>query len=146
MKLLNNSLYLSLLILGMLCSLSSVAENRGNKSKKANTIINDSIYDVELVDMYPQFPGGNTELRKYILSTLSYPDQARSESIEGLVIVKMIVDEDGKINDSKVAYSADPIFEKEALRLVKKMPKWKPGQKDGQKVNVRVTLPIMFKL
>lgn len=148
MNLLNRNTYFFILITSLLFSTACFAENNGDKNdhKKAkNKAISDSIYDVEKVDLYPQFPGGNGELRKYITTSLNYPSQAAEDASEGLVIVKLVVDGDGKIADPKIAYSADPSFEKEALRLVKKMPKWHPGQKDGQKVNVRVTLPIMFK-
>ena len=147
MNLLNKNTCFFILITSLLLSTTCFAENAGDKDnhKKAKTkAISDSIYDVEKVDLYPQFPGGNGELRKYISTSLNYPSKA-TDAPEGLVIVKLVVDGDGKIADPKIAYSADPSFEKEALRLVKKMPKWHPGQKDGQKVNVRVTLPIMFK-
>ena len=142
-----NFTYLLVFFVSLLFSSACFAENNGdkNKTKKTSTALSDSIYDVEKVDLYPQFPGGNGELRRYISSAINYPDKATKDGLEGLVIVKVVVDEKGKIADSQIAYSADPIFEKEALRIVKKMPKWNPGQKDGQKVNVRVTLPIMFK-
>lgn len=130
------------LICILICLVVGLNVNASNKEKTKDK----TQKTYERVDTMPQFPGGNTELMKYIHSSMQYPEKAKKDGVEGLVITKFTVDEKGKISDIYVAYSVSPLLEQEALRLVKKMPKWTPGKQDGQLVPVKVTMPIMFKL
>ena len=77
---------------------------------------------------------------------MKYPAEAIENKIEGRVIVKFIVEDDGSISGAQIMRSADPLLDKEALRLVNSMPKWKPGRMNGRTVRVRFLLPVTFRL
>lgn len=98
------------------------------------------------VEQMPQFPGGNAELMKFIGSNLRYPTIAAENGIEGRVIIQFVVNKDGVVSDAKILRSLDPSCDKEAIRVVKLMPKWVPGKQNGRNVPVYYTLPVLFKL
>ena len=108
----------------------------------------DSLTDVlEVAAVMPEFPGGAQELMKFISANIEYPEIAQGDMGQGRVIVRFIVDKEGNIIQPKVVRSVDPYLDKEALRIVGLMPKWKPGElDDGTKVAVRFTIPVMFRL
>src|SRR5206468_2945998 len=95
------------------------------------------------VEQMPQFLG---DMNAYIMSHLNYPDAAREANIQGQVIVKFVVNEDGSVSDAAVVRSVGGGCDEEALRMVMSMPKWKPGGQNGQLVKVYFTLPIHFVL
>lgn len=101
-------------------------------------------YDV--VEEMPSFPGGQGALMAYIASNLVYPATARESMIQGRVIVGFVVERDGSISNVKVSRSVDPALDKEAMRVVKSMPKWKPGKQNGSAVRVKYTVPVIFRL
>lgn len=107
----------------------------------------DSLTDVlEVVAVMPEFPGGTQALMKFISSNIEYPEICEGEVIQGRVIVQLIIDKEGNAIQPKVVRSIDPDLDKEALRIVGLMPKWKPGElDDGTKVAVKYTIPIVFK-
>ena len=80
------------------------------------------------------------------MENMKYPKQAMKEGIQGRVAVRFIVEKDGSISDVKPILSVHPLLNKEAVRVVKSMPKWTPGKQNGKPVRVRFNLPIMFKL
>ena len=98
------------------------------------------------VEEYPEFPGGDKALREYILNTIKYPEVARTSGITGTVYVQFVVEKDGSISDVKVVRGIGGGCDEEAVRVVKSMPRWKPGKQRGQPVRVYFTLPIEFKL
>lgn len=98
------------------------------------------------VEQMPVFPGGDAELLKYISSHIRYPDIAAENGIQGRVVVQFVVQKDGSVGQVKVARSKDPDLDKEAVRVVKTLPKFTPGRMNGQPVNVWYTLPVTFKL
>ncbi len=98
------------------------------------------------VEQMPQFPGGEAELMKYISKNIKYPPMAMENNIQGRVVVQFVVTKNGSIGEVKVIRSKDPDLDKEAVRVVKTLPKFIPGKMNGQAVNVWYTLPIMFKL
>ncbi len=100
----------------------------------------------EVVDRMPQFPGGNAALLKYISSNLNYPTVAAENGIQGRVLLRFVVSKTGNIENIQVLRSPDPSLEQEAIRVVKSMPKWVPGEKNGENVSVYFTLPITFRL
>ena len=102
------------------------------------------VFDV--VEQMPSFPGGMSALMNYLNNNIKYPVIAEENGIQGRVIVQFIVGKDGHISDVKVAKSVDPSLDKEAVRVVKAMPKWIPGKQNGQAVTVRYTLPVTFRL
>lgn len=103
----------------------------------------------DLVEEMPDFPGGPDSLQNYLSTQMHYPTQAAEQGIEGKVIVRFIVREDGSIGPVHVDNSSiktNPHLEKEAVRLVEGMPRWTPGRHHGQTVSVRCVLPIVFRL
>jgi len=102
------------------------------------------VYDK--VNELPQFPGGNHALFQFIKDNQRYPQIAKENGIQGRVILQFVVDETGKVSDPKVLRSVDPSLDAEAIRIVKAMPRWTPGVKDGKAVAVRYTLPVNFSL
>lgn len=98
------------------------------------------------VEQMPQFPGGASELMKFVASNLRYPTIAAENGIEGRVIIRFVVGKDGKVSDIKVQRGLDASCDKEAIRVVQMMPPWIPGKQNGRAVPVYFTLPVHFKL
>ena len=94
----------------------------------------------------PQFPGGEAALMKYIESHIKYPPLAATNKVQGKVIVQFVVKKDGSIGEVKVVRSVDKDLDKEAIRVIKTLPKFTPGRQNGQAVSVWYTLPVSFKL
>jgi len=99
-----------------------------------------------IVEDMPEFPGGELALRKYIANAIKYPVIAQENGIQGKVYVTFVVDKDGGISDARIARGVDPSLDKEALRVVNTLPKWKPGKQRGKPVRVSYTVPINFVL
>ena len=100
----------------------------------------------QVVEAMPEFPGGTQELMKWLQKNIKYPAISQENGIQGRVIVQFVVNKDGSIVDPEVIRSVDPYLDKEALRVVNAMPKWKPGEQRGKAVRVKFTLPIQFRL
>lgn len=98
------------------------------------------------VEQIPEFPGGSVEMMKFLQNTVKYPKEAQDKGIQGKVYVQFVVKSDGTVADAKVVNSVDPLLDAEALRVVKAMPKWKPGMQSGKAVNVKYNIPISFRL
>ncbi len=99
-----------------------------------------------VVEDMPEFPGGELGLRTYIASALRYPSVAQENGIQGTVFVGFVVDRDGSISNAKVIRGVDPYLDKEALRVINSLPKWKPGKQRGKAVRVSYSVPIHFVL
>lgn len=99
-----------------------------------------------VVDELPVFPGGEEALRNWLSENIRYPEEAKADSIQGKVYVTFVINEQGKVTETKLARGASPALDKEALRVVKEMPVWKPGKHKGKEVKVSFTVPIDFKL
>ena len=110
----------------------------------AQTKKNNMVYDV--VEVMPQYPGGQIAMLKYIMENIKYPKQIMEEGIQGRVTVSFIVEKDGRVSNVRLLRSVQPSLDKEAIRVVKSMPKWTPGKQNGKPVRVRFNLPVMFKL
>ena len=100
----------------------------------------------QVVEAMPEFPGGTAELMKWLQKNIKYPSISQENGVQGRVIVQFVVNRDGSIVDPVVLRSVDPYLDKEALRVVSAMPKWKPGEQRGKTVRVKFTLPIQFRL
>lgn len=100
----------------------------------------------DIVEQLPEFPGGITEYLKWLTRNLRYPMDAQKMNIQGKVIVQFIVNKDGMIVNPKIVHSLSPSCDKEVMRVIKKMPKWKPGQEHRKPVRVKYSLPVIFKL
>jgi len=98
------------------------------------------------VEQMPQFPGGDAALMKYLSSHIQYPAMAAENNVQGKVILQFVVEKDGRVGEVKVARSVDKDLDKEAIRVVKSLPKFNPGRQNGQAVRVWYTLPVTFKL
>lgn len=102
------------------------------------------VFDV--VEEMPSFPGGQGALMSYLASNIKYPVVAQENGVQGRVIVSFVVERDGSISDVRVARSVDPSLDREAQRVVKSMPRWKPGKQNGSAVRVKYTVPVVFRL
>lgn len=101
---------------------------------------------VSHIEEQPQFPGGQAALFKWLSDNVQYPADAMKYGISGTVRVQFTVNKDGSITDAKVVMGIDPSLDREALRLVRSMPRWTPGKQDGVPVNVTYTMPIVFRV
>ena len=99
-----------------------------------------------VVENMPEFPGGDLGLMKYIQKNVKYPPIAKEYNITGKVFVSFIVDKSGSVSDVKIARGVDKSLDAEALRVVKSLPKYKPGKQRGKAVRVMFTIPINFTL
>ena len=106
--------------------------------------IEDEVKDI--VEQMPSFPGGSTALMQYLNSNVKYPSIAEENGVQGRVICSFVVEKDGTISNVKVARSADPSLDKEAVRVIMNMPKWIPGKQDGVPMRVKYTVPVTFRL
>jgi len=125
------------------------------KSNSIKVNLKDSIHSAEKDDLIlcylvlekiPAFPGGDEKLVEYISKKLIYPKEAVSKKIEGKVICKFMVNEDGTITHIEVIRSIDPLLDAEAIRVIKTLPKFEPGTQHEKPVGVYFTLPITFSL
>lgn len=99
-----------------------------------------------VVEKQPEFPGGTAELFKYLSKAIKYPVIAQENGIQGRVVCSFVVNRDGSIVDIQVMRGVDPSLDKEAIRVISEMPKWKPGEQRGKPVRVRFILPVQFRL
>lgn len=102
------------------------------------------VYDV--VEQMPSFPGGISGLRTYLNQNTRYPAVAQENGVQGRVVVSFVVGKDGHISDVTVVRSVDPSLDKEAVRVIRNMPRWTPGKQGGEPVKVRFTVPVSFRL
>ena len=101
---------------------------------------------LQVCEQMPEFPGGMGECMKFLSKNIRYPEEAMKNDVQGRVIIQFVVKKDGSISNPTVARSVDPLLDEEALRVINAMPKWKPGMHEGKAVNVKYTIPVMFKL
>lgn len=99
-----------------------------------------------VVEVMPQFPGGMPALSAYVSEHLKYPEKAKELRVEGLVLLQFVVEKDGSVSNAEVIRGIGYGCDEEALRVLRQMPAWKPGQQGGKPVRVRFSLPISFKL
>lgn len=102
------------------------------------------VFDV--VEKMPSYPGGNGALQRWLSSNITYPAAAAENGVEGRVIVAFVVETDGSVSDVRIARGVDPSLDREALSVVKRMPKWIPGMQNGSPVRVKFNVPVTFKL
>ena len=100
----------------------------------------------QVVEEMPEFPGGMGECMKFLGKNIKYPQISQENGVQGRVIVQFVVNQDGSIVDPQVVRGVDPYLDKEALRVISMMPKWKPGKQRGKAVRVKFTVPVMFRL
>ncbi len=102
--------------------------------------------NIAMVEQKPEFNGGEAAMYKWLSDNIVYPSAASEEGVQGRVVVEFVVGKDGSITNVRVVRPRHPALDKEAVRVVKAMPKWIPGRNNGQPVKVTYTLPVTFKL
>ena len=133
-------LFIALLSFGFMANAMAQHFDEGEE------VIEQSDKVFEVVDEMPSFPGGQSALFDFMAKNIKYPEVAEDNGIQGRVILTFIVKKDGALSDVRVAKSVDPALDKEAVRLIKSMPKWSPWIEKGQFVNVKFTVPVTFRL
>lgn len=98
------------------------------------------------VEQLPEFPGGIVMFMKWLTRNLRYPQQAQQQKIQGKVVVSFIVNKDGSIASPTIVKSASPLLDREALRVIRMMPRWKPGLEDGKPCRTMFAIPVNFVL
>lgn len=114
------------------------------KEAPADSTAKEEVFMV--AEQMPEYPGGMKEMLKFLQENVKYPANAMKNNVQGRVIVQFVVEKDGTPTEFKVLRSVDPDLDAEALRVMKAMPKWKPGMQKGQVVRVKFTVPVSFKL
>lgn len=122
-------------------SLSSMAQSENTTPKESN---DDQIFTI--CEKRPEFPGGLSALQEYLVAHTNYPAKAKQNNIQGTVLVNFVVEKDGSITNVTVEFGTHKLLDKEAIRVVKSMPKWSPGESNGRKVRAYFTLPFNFQL
>lgn len=116
-----------------------IAEPEPPKHEEENKVF-------DIVEQQPLFPGGPAALMKYLSENTKYPVVAQENGIQGRVTVQFVVEKDGSISDVHVLRGVDPSLDKEAVRVVKSMPRWTPGKQNGITVRVNYRVPVLFRL
>ncbi len=99
-----------------------------------------------VVEQMPMYPGGDGALMGYLRDNIHYPTVAAENGVQGRVVVGFVVERDGSITDVKILRGVDPSLDREAMRVVKNMPKWTPGKQNGSAVRVKYQVPVSFRL
>lgn len=134
-------LFLSLMFLSTII-VSAQVEADANITNIDNN--DEQIY--EKPDKIAQFPGGMDAYVTWMSANFHYPEKAIRNNVEGRVVLSFVVNKQGRIKDIKVLHSLSPECDKEAIRMVKAMPRWFAAEHQGRKVNCRYTMPVVFKL
>lgn len=98
------------------------------------------------VEVMPSYPGDMTECYMFVARQMHYPEEAEEKGIEGRVLIRFVVEKDGRLTNFKVIETPDPLLSDEALRVLKQMPKWIPAKNKGKDVRCRYSMPILFRL
>ena len=106
----------------------------------------DEPLDFRVVEDLPQFPGGAVEFMKWLTKNLKYPAVAQQRKVQGRVVAQFIVNRDGSVSDIQVVEKLSAECDREALRVLRMMPKWQPGVMDAKPCRTKVCIPIVFKL
>ena len=124
-----------LVVVALFCSTSVMAQTE---------VEDDAIFVV--AENAPEFPGGSDSLYAYIARNIKYPEAAKKEKIEGRVFVTFVIEKDGQVSSAKILRDIGGGCGEEAIRVVKNMPKWKPGTQRGKPVRFQFNLPVSFML
>jgi protein TonB len=125
-------------MMAIVCLMTASAQKTVVSQSKQN------VYDA--VEQMPEFPGGMPAMIEFLQTNLKYPKDAIKQQVGGRVMVMFVVETDGTLSNVRVAKKVFPSLDSEAVRVVKTMPKWKPGKEKGRPVRVNFTLPVVFSL
>lgn len=148
--------------LAAICSMG-YAQNKGTDTDKSaitsktadateNTAKNEDDEVYFIVPKMPEFPGGDSALRRFITENLRYPEEAKANGMSGKVFVQFVINKNGEVENPQIARGVEPALDKEAIRVIQSLPKWKPGQNkskwdnEWRPVRVSFTIPVDFKL
>lgn len=136
---------MKLMLFGMLflapAILQAQTEDKGKSSSKYE---DDEVFIV--AEQLPTYPGGEEARVKFLIDNIIYPKTLQEKGIKGKVVARFIVEKDGSISNAEIIRSLDPILDKEVLRVVKLMPKWKPGMQKGEPIRCYFSMPVTFEL
>ena len=121
-------------------------EDKIEYEEKQSRQVEDPNKVFDVVEQTPSFPGGDAALMRFLSTNVHYPAVAEENGIQGRVVVTFIIERDGSISDVKVVKSVDPSLDKEAVRVIESMPRWKAGTQNGEPVRVKYTMPVTFRL
>ena len=124
----------------------SISDTKSQVNNEINTSKAEDMYVYSNVDQMPSFPGGQGAMMQWISGNTRYPAIAAENGVQGRVVVRFVVEKDGSISDVHVTSPVDPSLDREALRVIKAMPRWIPGKRNGSAVRVKLTVPVTFKL
>lgn len=125
---------------------SEAAESQTAALSPVGVDENDNPLNFQVIERLPEFPGGMVEFMKWLTKNLSYPVIAQQQKIQGKVLVSFIINKDGTISSPKVVKSVSPELDREALRVIRIMPRWKPGEDHGKPCRTYFCIPVVFKL
>ena len=127
-----------------MCAMAVMCLVTANAQKTVVSQSSQSVYDE--VEVMPEFPGGMQAMIEYLNTNIKYPKDAIKQEVGGRVMVMFVVETDGSLSNVRVARKVFPSLDAEAVRVVKTMPKWKPGKEKGKVVRVNYTLPVVFSI
>ncbi len=128
----------------LMCAMAVMCLVTANAQKTVVSQSSQSVYDE--VEVMPEFPGGMQAMIEYLNTNIKYPKDAIKQEVGGRVMVMFVVETDGSLSNVRVARKVFPSLDAEAVRVVKTMPKWKPGKEKGRPVRVNFTMPIVFSI
>ena len=128
----------------LMCAMAVLCLMTANAQKTIVSQSNQSVYDE--VEVMPEFPGGMPAMIEFLQTNIKYPEDAIKQHVGGRVMVMFVVETDGSLSNVRVAKNVFPSLDAEAVRVVKTMPKWKPGKEKGRLVRVNYTLPVVFSI
>ena len=140
------TLFITLGIINGLSAQTNISEISKNPCAAVLSEDGSFISDSNAVLIEPQFKGGEKKLYKFLFENLNYPDRARERNITGIVVLKFVVEKDGSITNIEISRSVFKDIDEECIRVMQKMPKWKPGTVDGKPARFQYCLPIQFEL
>ena len=129
---------------------SAITPKTADAAEKAAKNEDDEVYFI--VPKMPEFPGGDSALRRFITENLRYPEEAKANGMSGKVFVQFVINKNGEVENPQIARGVEPALNKEAIRVIQSLPKWKPGQNkskwdnEWRPVRVSFTIPVDFKL
>ena len=136
-----------LLFVAMFCALVMFAQSDGVNTTSNDTVVGDDDYICVYYETWPEFPGGQQEMFKYIQENLIYPKLALKKQIQGRSICQFIVEKDGSISHIQVVRSSgNKSLDRAAIRVIKTMPKWTPGRLQGKIVRTHYVIPVNFRI
>ncbi|MDL2230676.1 energy transducer TonB [Alistipes sp. OttesenSCG-928-L06] len=137
----------SILLLSVVCCTACSGSKKSEASVAQTTESAPSVDEKDQLDKAPTFRGKDKDyFRLWVMQQIRYPEADARSGVQGRVLVRFVIDSDGAIADWEIMRSPSVAMAREVIRIIRSSPKWEPGEKDNEKVRVRITLPVDFKL